>query len=171
MAGQPTVQSLMAQAQQSKSYEPDLQIVDYLDQHQMREMLDYLPAAKIPDATKSEYLREWERIVRSVGWERFDIAIDQVKRSVVDDEGNIHPRKAYQFPTPAEVRQAVPPMYVQREFGRYNSDCVKCQGSRWVTRMFEEEVPGYGLRNVPRATRCTCWEEYRQSRLNVAGER
>jgi hypothetical protein len=133
-------------------------------------MADYFPAAKISEGMKAEHLSEWLKIFKTCGPERFQIALNQVKHSVTDEMGNITPRKAYQFPMPAEIKAAMPPMYVEREHVRVGqTNCPKCQDTHWVTRMFEEAVPGFGVKLVPRATRCECWELYRQNRMANGG--
>lgn len=143
-------------------------MVELLESNYWPRVADYFPAAKISEGTKAEWLGEWAKIYKAVGPERFMIALNQVKHSVTDEEGNITPRKAYQFPSPAEIRAAVPPMYVERESRpRGQVYCDKCQDTHFVVKAFEEETPGFGVKIVNRATRCECWEGYRQSRMST----
>lgn len=165
-----TLNDLLNEAQQQSSQSAksanDEALMTYVEEEYWRRMADYFPAARISESTKAEHLAEWVQIFKACGPERFQIALNQVKHSVTDEDGNITPRKAYQFPMPAEIKAAVPPMYVERERVRMGAPkCDKCQDTHWVTRMFEEQTPGFGARMVPRATRCECWDAYRQSRL------
>lgn len=167
-----TLETLLLEAQQNSSpnatSEHETALLTYVEEEYFRRMADYFPAARITEGTKIEHMQEWVQILKTCGPERFQIALNQVKHSFTDEEGNIHPRKAYQFPMPQEIKAAIPPMYVEREHVRVGQvRCQTCQDTHWATRMFEEHVPGFGVKLVPRATRCECWDQYRERRTQA----